>query len=121
MVTRAPCTLLLILAACVHQSPESRILAAFGEGMVRSERTDHPADTTVKNCGEVTTLVTNIMRENAVVAVFQDCTIARSPCPSGQNCLGGNAVRFESDYLMVRTNGRWKVCRAISGGVFPIG
>ena len=115
---RVSCILLLLLAACLHPSPESRILAAFREGGLASERTDHPADPRAAKCTAVKTVVKQIMRENAVVAVFQDCP--GPPCPSGQNCTG-NALRFETDYLMVRNYGRWKLCRPVSAGVFPIG
>lgn len=118
MVRRASCILLLLLAACLRRSPESRILAAFRETDFEKERTDSPRDSTAAKCTAITTVVREIMRENAIVAVFQDC--AGPHCPSGQNCMGGNAIRFETDYLMVRSNGRWHVCRPIAGGATPV-
>ena len=84
-----------------------------------AERTDQAAETTVAKCSAVRTVVKEIMRENAVVAVYQDC--AGPSCPAGQTCMGGNVLRFETDYLMVRSYGRWKICKPISAGVISLG
>ena len=59
-----------------------------------------------------------ISRDSAVVSLWQQCVaIPPTFCPTGQcNSIGGNALRFETDYLMIRMKRRWRVDRVVGGG-----
>lgn len=151
--------LLCLLAACIHHSPEDRVLRAFAESFSgggqlvfehrpefvrfldsRSEKawrrilgTDSyhlllaAADSPVYcpdlnvagNHGYVLGLTAPfVSRDSAVVALWQECVaIAPTRCPNGPcNFLGGNTIRFETDYLLLRTKRGWRLDRAVGGG-----
>jgi len=73
------------------------------------------ADTTAVKCTSFTAHVNQITGDSAVVALFQDCIIPAPPCPT-QNCRSANAMRYQTDYLVVRRNGKWQVEKPIGGG-----
>ena len=71
-------------------------------------------DSAAVNASKPAAHVSAINGDTAIVALFQDCIRRTPPCAAGFNCRTG-AVRFEWDYLVVRTNGKWKLDRAIAG------
>ena len=108
--------LLLATSACAHASPEARILAAFREAPNIRVADNPERDTLAAKCGAPTTAVRLVRRDTAVVALIQDCIDRRlSACPVGMNCMTPQGLRFETDYLVLRKNGKWKVDRAIGG------
>ena len=110
--------LLASVAGCVHRSPEARVLAAFRSSRFAANPVDSDRDTVARKCTATTAHVSSITGDTAIVSVFQDCV--GPPCPAGMNCMG-NVVRFETDYLVVRINGRWTVERPIAGGAGVLG
>ncbi len=112
--------LLLVLLtplACMHRSPEAYVLAAFRKSGYTKPTDFEPRDTLASRCGEPTAHVASITGDTAIVSVFQDCIDRRvPPCPAGANCMYSNAIRLETDYLVVRRNGKWKVDRPVAGG-----
>ena len=106
----------LLIAGCLHRSPEDRVLAAFRETGLANERATGVTDTTAAKCTSPTAHVSYVRGDTAVVGLFQDCAPPAPPPPKGQNRISGNAVRFETDYLVLRRNGKWKVEKPISGG-----
>ena len=108
-----------VAAACLHRSPEDRVMAAFGE-IPSSQPGVCLMDNTAVNASKLVAHVSAINGDTAIVALFQDCIRRTAPCPPGFNCRSG-AVRFETDYLVVRRNGKWKLDRALGGATLIAG
>ncbi|MFL5483938.1 MAG: hypothetical protein ACJ8AK_17285 [Gemmatimonadaceae bacterium] len=89
-------------------------MAAFGQ-IPRGKAGACLEDSAAVKAGKPELRVRCITGNTAIVALVQDCIRQTPPCPPGLNCQGG-AVRFETDYLVVRTNGHWELKRAIAGG-----
>jgi hypothetical protein len=110
---RAVCGFLMIAAvACVHRSPEDRVLTAFREASLQ-QPTRPPADSAGAKCTLLKPKVVFVSGDSAIVALRQDCASVAS-CPTGFSC---GMVRFETDYLMTRKDGRWRLEKAVAGGV----
>jgi hypothetical protein len=106
--------MLSAVVGCIHRSPEQRVLAAFKDySGTRVERPMNAPDTNAAKCTPSQTGVAFIKGDTAIVKMWQDC--AGPPCPVGQNCMG-NVMRFETDYLLVRRNGKWTVERPVGAG-----
>jgi hypothetical protein len=108
--------LLPLIAGCIHRSPEDRVLAAFRETGLANARVADVADTTAAKCTALTAHVKYISGDTAVVGLFQDCATPAPTPPKGQNRISANAIRFETDYLVVRRKGQWKVVKPIGAG-----
>jgi hypothetical protein len=62
--------------------------------------------------------VDTVMGDSAFATVTLMCTRFVSKCASGQFCASwGSTIQYETNYLLARSNGNWKVVRAVSGGV----
>ncbi|HST07998.1 MAG TPA: hypothetical protein VLJ83_07480, partial [Gemmatimonadaceae bacterium] len=57
--------------------------------------------------------VPTIMGDTAFATLTLEC--AGVPCAKGQPCVWGSIVQRQTNYLLVRTNGEWKVEKALSG------
>jgi len=104
--------IVLLVGACVHRSQEQQILAAFGPLPVSHA---DQADTAVASkCGAPFARVAMIKGDTAIVAVSEDCAATPLPPRPGTNFGPGGVLRFETDYLVVRVKGRWRVDRPVS-------
>ena len=113
---------LLTSVGCLHRSPEQQVLAAFRKSDYTNPVDFEPRENSLSKCSAPMEHVSTITGDTAVVVVFQDCIDRRiPPCPAEANCMGGNAVRLETDYLVVKHSGRWRVDRPISGGILRAG
>jgi hypothetical protein len=60
--------------------------------------------------------VDTVMGDSAIGRLIEDCIRDPRACPQGQACLGHTGVvRMETSYLLVRTKGKWKVQKPLSG------
>jgi hypothetical protein len=96
-------------AACVHRSPEAAVIAAFNEASQTGFEGAH-LDSAARGCTSPATKVQFIAKDTAVLKYFQDC----AGCPGVPSC---GTLRFETDYLILKKNGHWKVDKAVGGGV----
>ena len=103
-----------LLIGCVHRSPEARVLAAFREYRSPKQPADHAPDTSAAKCTSPRTSVAFIKGDTAIVALRQDCA-AVTRCPAGFSC---GMVRFGTDYLMLKKNGKWSVEKTVGGGAY---
>jgi len=102
--------LLIMVAGCIHRSPETEVLAAFRKAGLQTIQPENRVDSAAAaRCASPATSVAFITRDTAIVKYFQDC----AGCPGPPSC---GVVRFETDYLFVRRNGNWQVERAVAGG-----
>ena len=58
--------------------------------------------------------VPTMMGDTAFATITLECA-ANSPCPNGQLCASGGALEHQTNYLIIRTNGKWKLERALGG------
>ena len=100
-------------AACVHRSPEAAVIAAFKEASSQSGLQGARLDSAARGCTSPATKVQLIAKDTAVLKYFQDC----SGCPGVPSC---GTLRYETDYLVLKRNGHWKVDKAVGGGVMQI-
>ena len=101
--------LLIMVAGCIHRSPETEVLAAFRKAGLQTIKRDTRVDSAAARCASPASSVAFVTRDTAIVKYFQDC----AGCPGPPSC---GVVRFETDYLVVRRNGNWQVERAVAGG-----
>lgn len=102
------------VTGCIHRSPEAQVLAALDHARIGGAAKASVADSTT-NCTALQTKLARLEGDTAIVRIWQDCA---SRCPTGSNCM--NSVRLETDYLMVRRNGKWNV-EHVAGGAAVIG
>ena len=105
--------LLASAAACVHRSPEAAVRAAFNEARLLRGWPSARLDSAALACTSPSTKVEFIAEDTAALKYFQDC----AGCPGIRSC---GTVRFETDYLIVKRNGNWKVDKAVGGGTIQM-
>lgn len=116
--------LLVPVIGCLHRTPEQQVLAAFSrQTQLRNQPADCSKDgaTLIAKGSVPQAHVSELKGDTAIVRVWYDCAWRKSPCANGQACTGGGVTRVETDYLVVRQDGAWKVERPISGGSVILG
>src|SRR2546423_4426248 len=108
----ASIVLLTDVAGCFPRSPEQAVIAAY-----KGDRASIAGDSLVCTKPSAHRSAESMDRDTAIVRVFQDCVKPAPPRPAGPTFGNGSSVRVETDYLVVRRNGRWKVERPLAGGV----
>jgi hypothetical protein len=103
--------LIVVLAGttgCLHRSPKDVVMKA-----IKSEHASVAGDSVV--CSKLVAHQDTAGTDTAIVRVFQDCVKPGAAQSAGARFGSGNSFRIETDYLVVRRNGRWEVDRPIAG------
>ena len=63
--------------------------------------------------------VDRVATDSAYATVSKSCQRFDTKCPPGEQCvyMGGNSINYETTYLMVREDGRWRVEKPVGGAV----
>ena len=92
---------LLIASACIHRSPEVGIRTALLADVSGGRPSPGPNGAP---CSPVTARVAQIMGNEAIASLVQDCG------------SGSALTRFTVDYLLVKRGQKWIVVKPLSGG-----
>ena len=92
---------LLIASGCIHRSPEAGIRAALLDDIPNPR----PSVVNGEQCSEPKARVAQIMGNEAIASIFQDCE------------SGSTVTRFSTDYLLVKQGREWRVVKPLTGAV----